>query len=204
MVRRRRCHLLYAKHEIRAIFPNVISGRRAAAKRDAGAIPMPILALFRHAKAAAPLHGQQDFDRPLTARGRDDARGMGEVLAQFPIDQAIVSAARRTCETWEIARAAFRPEPPASIEPGLYLCRPGVLIDRIRAIPDACQGAVLIGHNPCWHEAALWMAGGCDLEPMRRKFPTAALAVFTLTGPWVSVAPAAAKLECFATPDMKG
>ena len=162
---------------------------------------MPILALFRHAKAAAPLPGQRDFDRPLTGRGREDAGGIGKILARFPIDQAIVSAARRTCETWEIAAAGVRPEPPASLEPGLYLCRPGALIERIRAIPDSCQGAVLIGHNPCWHEAALWLAGGSAPDSLRRKFPTAALAVFTLTAPWASVGPAAARLECFVTPD---
>ncbi len=161
---------------------------------------MPILALFRHAKAAPPLNGQRDFDRPLTGRGRDDARGMGEILANYAIDQAIVSAAGRTCETWEIARAAFRAEPPTSIEPGLYLCRPAVLIERIRAIPDSRQGAVVIGHNPCWHETALWLAGVSAPESLRRKFPTAALAVFTLTAPWVSAAPAAARLECFVTP----
>jgi phosphohistidine phosphatase len=160
-----------------------------------------MLALLRHAKAAAALRGQQDIDRPLTERGRDDADRIGRVLGGFPIDEAIVSAARRTRETWDIAATRLQRQPAVSIEPALYLCGPGHLIERIRAIGDGCRGAVLIGHNPCWHEVALWLAGGSDPAPLQAGFPTAALAIFTFaaTTPWSALEPARLKLERFVT-----
>jgi phosphohistidine phosphatase len=162
---------------------------------------MPVLALFRHAKAAAAVTGQQDFDRPLTERGRADAGRIGRVLAEFPIDTAIVSAAKRTCETWDIAAERFRPELRASIEAGLYLCQPSFLIERVRALPDTCAGAVLIGHNPCWHEVALRLAGGSHAGAMKHRFPTAALAVFTVGAPWATFDADVVRLERFVTPD---
>jgi phosphohistidine phosphatase len=162
---------------------------------------MALLMLFRHAKAAAALPAQQDFDRPLTERGRNDASRIGKVVAEIGVDQAIVSAAKRTCETWEIAARNFRSEPPASIEHALYLCRPNQLIERIRAVPDSCRRVVLIGHNPCWHEVALWLAAGADAGVLQHKFPTGALAIFSLPGtPWAKLEPKLATLERFVTP----
>ena len=48
----------------------------------AGRMPMPTLALLRHAKSAYPA-GVADHDRPLNARGRRDAPVAGRLLAQF-------------------------------------------------------------------------------------------------------------------------
>jgi phosphohistidine phosphatase len=161
---------------------------------------MPTLALFRHAKAAVPLQDQRDFDRPLTEGGRDDAARMGNILAEFGIDLAILSAAKRTVETWEIAAGSLRPTPPASIERSLYLCRPNQLIERIQAIPDSSRNVVVIGHNPCWHEVALWLAGNSGSGSLRNKFPTAALAVFSVATSWAKLEPDHAKLERFVAP----
>ena len=164
---------------------------------------MPTLSLFRHAKAAAPLPGQQDFDRPLTERGRGDASDIGKIIAELRVEQAIVSAARRTQETWEIAASRLDRDMPKSIEQALYLCRPSVLIDRIHAIADDCSGVVLVGHNPCWHEVALWLASAAGAGSLKHKFPTAALAVFTFTrASWGNLQPRDVKLERFVTPEM--
>ena len=169
---------------------------------------MPMLLLFRHAKAAPPLAGQRDFDRELTERGRRDCERMGKILAEFGVDQAIVSSAQRTRETWEIASRAFLPRPPVSVEQTLYLCRSNQLVARIRQIPDGVDRVVLVGHNPTWHEVALRFAGGTaaagvETEALRDKFPTAALAVFTFAAAsWAGLEPGHAKLERFVTPGM--
>jgi phosphohistidine phosphatase len=166
---------------------------------------MGTLVLFRHAKAEQPAAGQDDFDRALTGRGRADAAAMGDMLAGSGIDLAVVSPAARTRETWAIASARWKAAPAVEFDDALYLCRPGTLIGRLQALSRTVVSVVLVGHNPCWQEVSLWLAGSAPAAAtMRTKFPTAAVAVFTVTGSWTEIEPARAKLERFATPEMLG
>lgn len=167
---------------------------------------MAILSLLRHAKAAQPLPGQQDFDRPLTERGRNDAAWAGGMLAGFKPGLALVSAAQRTGETWDIASQGMTPAPDLALELSLYLCSPAQLLARLQAVPANIRSVVAVGHNPCMHELAVWLARNAD-EPevaaMREKFPTAALAVFDLRdGGWSRLSPESVALRRFATPKM--
>ena len=73
---------------------------------------------------------------------------------------------------------------------------------------------LLIGHNPAIEDLALLLAtapGGAagpgpagaapgDLERMRSKFPTAAIAVLEFHGTWPGLAPGEARLTAFVTP----
>jgi phosphohistidine phosphatase len=165
---------------------------------------MPTLCLLRHARAAHPSRGQQDFDRRLTERGRGEAAGIAPVLAGLAPDLALVSAAARTCETWEIASCDIQPSPRLSIESDLYLGGAEELLARLRAISDAVASVVVVSHNPGLHELAMWLGGGSagpDLTEMRRKFPTAALAVFTVEPGWAKLTPGRANLSRFLAPE---
>jgi phosphohistidine phosphatase len=165
---------------------------------------MPALFLFRHAKAAQPLAGQRDFDRPLTGRGRNDAAAIGKILAGQGIDLALVSAACRTRETWEIAGRDLVPPPSVSVEPELYLCSSAKLVTRLRKLPANIQNIIAVGHNPCTQEVALWLARNSDKHvaaQIRDNFPTAALAIFDLDGAgWDRLGPEHATLRRFVTP----
>jgi len=165
---------------------------------------MPKLILFRHAKAAPALRDQSDFDRPLTDRGRRDAERMGAMITSRPIDLALVSAAVRTRETFEIATAAIEPAPRAEIDRELYLCGARKLIRRLTAVPPEAKHLLVVGHNPDMHEVALWLAGtdlGKEAEALRNKFPTAAMAVFSLdAASWKDLDPGRAALLHYATP----
>ncbi len=162
---------------------------------------MGTLSLFRHAKAEQALPGQGDFDRRLTERGRADAARMGALLADLGIELAIVSPAARTRETWETATEGWEAPPTVEFDPELYLCRARVLIRRIRKIADEVKSVVLVGHNPCWQEVALWLAQESrEAAAMQAKFPTAALAVLHVKGSWSELEPERAKLERFVTP----
>jgi phosphohistidine phosphatase len=142
---------------------------------------MAILSLLRHAKAAQPLPGQQDFDRPLTERGRNDAAWAGRILAGFKPDLALVSAAQRTRETWDIASQDTAPAPDLAVELYLFLCSPAQLLAR------------LLARNAEEPEVAI----------MRQKFPTSALAIFDLRdGGWSRLNPESVALRRFATPKM--
>jgi phosphohistidine phosphatase len=167
---------------------------------------MATLSLLRHAKAAQPLPGQQDFDRPLTERGRDDAAWAGTMLAPLQPDHALLSAARRTRETWEIASLKIAMQPAVTLEEELYLCSPAQLIARLQRLPADVRSVVAVGHNPCMQEVAAWLTRGSKgpaSSAIREKFPTSALAVFELEdGVWGALAPELVKLKRFAAPRM--
>jgi len=166
---------------------------------------MATLSLFRHAKAEQALPGQEDFDRKLTERGRKDAARMGALLADLDIDLAIVSPARRTRETWEMATHGWKKPPKVVFDNQLYLCRPSMLMARIRQVPEQAESVVLVGHNPCWQDVALAFAGDArEATAMRIKFPTAALAVFKIDGNWNGLEPQQVTLKLFATPATAG
>jgi phosphohistidine phosphatase len=167
---------------------------------------MPFLTLLRHAKAAVQLPGQEDFDRPLTERGRADAARMGRLLAELSLDTALVSPAARTTETWNLASADFTTPLQPAVEQSLYLCRAAHLIERLRTVTPDIQSVVVVGHNPCMQEVALWLAGKTKAPgagQMHEKFPTCAFATFELiAGGWSDLAPKTVSFVRFVTPRM--
>jgi phosphohistidine phosphatase len=147
---------------------------------------MDRLILMRHGKAEQHAASGGDFERALAPRGQNDAALMAQVLAKAGLspDLVLVSAARRTRETWEAAAPAF---PQADHEPrrDLYHAEAQDVLAAIRdAAPDS--GTVMVvGHNPGLHELALRLALGGPADPallakLRGKFPTSTVAVFSI------------------------
>jgi len=141
---------------------------------------MPQLILLRHAKAEAVAASGRDFDRGLTERGLRDAAIMGQVLrdAGLAPDRVLVSAARRTVQTWEVAGAAFQPGAAVEITRELYLASDERLA-RMVHVQGGEGRLMIIGHNPGLHELALRLSGD-DPQGRLAGFPTAAAAVFDL------------------------
>jgi phosphohistidine phosphatase len=166
---------------------------------------MPTLTLLRHAKAAQPGAGDSDFDRPLTERGRSEAAMAGRLLALGALDLALVSGARRTRQTWEIASRELPAPPAVSIEAELYSCSADALVARLTRLPPQAGNVLVIGHNPCMHEMAMYLASRIH-DPgayaLRQRYPPAALATFRLDrDDWGRIVPAQAHLVRFATAD---
>jgi phosphohistidine phosphatase len=144
------------------------------------------LILFRHAKAEPRAPGAEDIDRPLASRGREDASLMGKVLARQGLkpDLALVSASRRTRETWDIVGAAF-PAARAEYSQGLYNATPEELLEEVQGAADGADTVIVVAHNPGLHELAvnLLIDGGAapsDIERMSMKFPTSTAAAFLI------------------------
>jgi phosphohistidine phosphatase len=144
------------------------------------------LILFRHAKAEPRAAGEDDFDRPLSERGREDAALVGEALARENLapDYALISPARRTAETWICARDAF-PRIRAELNRGLYNAGPEEIRALIEQVADRCDTLVVIGHNPGLHELAVEIlieaaAAHAEIEKLAARFPTASAAVYDI------------------------
>jgi len=144
---------------------------------------MRTLYLLRHAKSSWDDPSLDDFDRPLSERGRKAAPLIGRYMAEhgWQPDLALVSPAVRARDTWQLVA----PELPAPVqtrfEPAIYMAEPEALLTLLRDI--AAPGSViLVGHNPGLEQLAAILAGpGSDLQArarMTEKFPTAALARF--------------------------
>ncbi len=137
------------------------------------------LILLRHAKAAANSETGGDFDRTLARRGRDDAPVVGKALRAAGANPQVVlvSAARRTRETWELIAPNF-PKAKVVFREELYLAEAEVLL---KAAEDVgVERVMVLAHNPGLHELASRMA--THMTPLelklRAKYPTAAGAIF--------------------------
>jgi phosphohistidine phosphatase len=170
------------------------------------------LILFRHAKSAWP-EDVADHERPLGKRGKRDAPVAGRWLGRsgYLPDAVVCSTAWRTRETWELASAglisaapaATHPTatPPVCYEPRVYEATADGLLMLIREFPDYERTVLIVGHNPGLAELTVGLAASPPDPPdPPAAFPTAAIAVLALPGPWASAGPGQARLLDFAVP----
>jgi phosphohistidine phosphatase len=134
--------------------------------------------------------------------------------AGFLPGQVLCSTARRARETWQFAQAGLAATPPVTFDARIYDAAATDLLAVIREVPPATGTLLLIGHNPAIEDLALLLttapgaaagtgpaaAAPGDLERMRSKFPTAAIAVLKFHGTWPGLAPGRARLAAFVTP----
>jgi phosphohistidine phosphatase len=161
------------------------------------------LYLLRHAKSSWDDPTLPDHDRPLASRGRRASRIVAEHLREQAIAPSLVlcSSSRRTRETLRLISAGLDEEGEVKIEEGLYATSAGGLLARLQAVEPDADSVMLIGHNPAIQELALRLAGkGAQLERLREKFPTAALATLTFPAGWRLLRPGVAELVAFVTP----
>ena len=168
------------------------------------------LILLRHAKSDWP-EGVPDHDRPLNGRGRRAAPLIGSAMAArgFVPDRALVSTARRTHETWALARAAAPGLPEGIEEPRLYHASPAMLMAVIAQTPESVGTLALVGHNPGTEMlAGSLVAKGpaVDRQRIAAKYPTGGLAVIDCDiAAWRDIAPKCGMLVAFVSPrDLDG
>ena len=163
------------------------------------------LLLLRHAKAVPGL-GRDDFDRELTESGEDDARRIGDYIAEHDLtpDMILYSGAARTRATATLVAERLALEIEAFEENALYEASRTLVLALLRRLPDLAPNVLVVGHNPGIAEAANQLTGdGSRLERARMaaKYPTSGLAVLDFKAPrWSEIAVKGAKLERFVTP----
>jgi len=161
---------------------------------------MKRLAVLRHAKSSWADAGMADFDRPLNDRGRAAARSVGRALARRKLhfDMVLASPAERVRQTLAGLEEEYRFESAVRFEPRIYDASANTLIELVRALPDACGSALLVGHNPGLQELLLDLSERDERglrERVREQYPTAALAVVELPErPWAELRPGAGEI----------
>jgi phosphohistidine phosphatase len=160
------------------------------------------LLLLRHAKSAYP-PGTADHDRPLAPRGVREAGLAGDwIRANAPaVDAVLCSSATRARETLAYTKI----DAPVRYADRLYGATPGTVLDEINTVGADVGTLLIVGHEPTMGQVALELAGagGTNMtaaEQISDKYPTSAIAVLRVAGPWERLALRGAALIAFQVP----
>ena len=154
---------------------------------------MKTLTLLRHAKAERESPGGGDFDRALSARGRENSARMGEEMRRLGLrfDHVLASPAQRVVGTVE-GVGGLSPQ----YDERIYNASTEQLRDIIASVDDSVEKLLVIGHNPGIERLAAKFAAGEVQE-----FPTAALAEIELPiEHWRDIREAGGRLVHLLTP----
>ncbi len=157
---------------------NTASGsHRSGAKR---------LIIMRHAEAD---WGLNDFDRPLTKRGHEQAAAAGAWLASrgYIPEQIMSSSALRTRQTttW-VSDGLGAKAPTAHLDEGLYEVSASRIIARINSVSENVHSLMVVSHLPGVQDAVQRLMGP-DSDPNASMdvyygFPPSSIAVFEVPG----------------------
>ena len=157
------------------------------------------LVLIRHAKSDWSDHALSDFDRTLTKRGELSAAAVGQWLnaQEFHIDVALVSAAQRTRDTWDLLSAHLADPPEARFLDKLYHASPETILQAAGAVEAG--NVAIIAHNPGLGALATHLSRGQHSHPDFDRYPTCATAVFAVDD-WTNLERGQAVLKDFVIP----
>jgi phosphohistidine phosphatase len=163
------------------------------------------LYVLRHAKSSWDEPGLDDHERPLAPRGRRATAALAVYVRANGIrpELVICSPARRTRETLD----GVAPGGERLFEPELYSASAADVLERVRRVPETTGSVMVIGHNPAMQILVLRLAktgkpavAGSELEAVRAKFPTGALATLSLECEWSELTPGRAALVGLVRP----
>lgn len=165
---------------------------------------MSELYLLRHAKAVPQEEGGPDRERPLEQRGRRAAQAVAHWIAEQRLAPRLVlcSPSLRTRQTLDIVALSFPHPPQILIEDELYLADAHQLLARLRRLPADTPNVLLVGHNPGFHDLAMYLSDVATGSLIARLagFPAGALASFQIEVPWASLGRRHARLTAVVAP----
>jgi phosphohistidine phosphatase len=162
------------------------------------------LVLVRHGKSSWD-YDVDDHERPLSGRGRRDAEALGRLLSQRSLhpDLVLCSTATRTKQTWEYAKAGGATAGEIQYLRDIYHAWVPELLTMIRDVPDEIHTVLVLGHAPGIPDLVEHLCvrtESPDWTQMDSKFPTSALAVVNVPGPWAELGKGRAELASFVVP----
>ncbi|WP_111430491.1 histidine phosphatase family protein [Rhodobacteraceae bacterium DSL-40] len=163
---------------------------------------MKRLILMRHAKSSWSDPEQKDIDRPLNKRGLRDAPAMGKWLAGkgYMPDQALVSSAKRTQETWCGVTSEI-PDCLAEFQPQLYQAGPAAMMTALQGAPATAESLLMIGHQPGIGDFARRLLAMPPNDGDFDRYPTTATAIIDFKADaWSAIAWNSGTLKDFIIP----
>ncbi|PNV75381.1 SixA phosphatase family protein [Leptospira inadai] len=145
---------------------------------------MKLIHLIRHSKSDWDTPFSNDEERPLSNRGRKNAKMLLTYLSKisFSVDAAIVSSSERTKETFRILSklGAFYKEFRFSEE--IYEANGSELLGILRSLGSNMESVLFIGHNPGLESLAetLILKSEARTSSLFVKFPTSAFLSLSL------------------------
>jgi phosphohistidine phosphatase len=154
-----------------------------------------ILLVLRHAKTEDTRPGSKDRERRLTPEGQQHALEVGHYLrAQaITVDTVLCSSAARARQTLDLLKLGDQLDPDrVEITDRFYNAGTDTLINAVRALPDDCHVALLIGHAPGAPGVVYELADPTTSTPeavsaIDGRFPAAALARLEFEANWSGV-----------------
>ena len=131
------------------------------------------LLLMRHAKSSWTAGVESDHERPLNARGREEALAMAKALVERGLapDTIWASSAVRTRETAHILMRAIPGAQTVVSVPAFYAAAPEAVLHELAGADEPEGRLMLLGHNPGWQSLTGFFTGAM------REMPTAAICV---------------------------
>lgn len=162
------------------------------------------LVLVRHGKSSWD-YDVDDHERPLSGRGRRDAEALGRLLSQRSLhpDLVLCSTATRTKQTWDYAKSGGADAGKIEYLREIYHAWVPELLAMIREVPDEIHTLLVLGHAPGIPDLVEHLCvrtESPDWAQMDSKFPTSALAVVNVPGPWAELGKGRAELASFVVP----
>ncbi len=143
------------------------------------------LLLMRHANASWPEQGGSDFTRPLSHKGQQEAKQIGQWLAQqaIPPHHIICSPAQRTCETLGQLKHHITINQ-VNLDERSYLASLQTLLLILSESPTHSI-TMLLTHNTGAEELLTYLCGKNITKPSDSELmPPAALARIQLPDDW--------------------
>ena len=149
---------------------------------------MRTLHLLRHAEANWQTSGPGgDHARRLSARGVQQARGVGAHLRGARIELVLASSATRTMQT---AEALGLGVPIRSCE-AIYNAGAMTILDELLSMSDGCANVVVVGHAPGIPALVHLLADGSSDAEARSliayRYPPATLSTLTVHCSWAKL-----------------
>ena len=155
------------------------------------------LLILRHAHSSWPRPGQRDHQRPLDARGEEDAARLAAIMVEekLKVDAVVCSTATRAVDTLAALEKALEGVPVEHSD-DLYALGAEAYFTAAKARDDA-EAVLLVGHNPMIEDFTRALAASGEEEALAAiamGFPTCALAIVGLKAPLSAIEPGAGHL----------
>ncbi len=160
------------------------------------------LYVMRHSKSSWNEHNINDFERPLSNRGKKDIKLIIAFLKKKKItfDLAYISSSKRTKQTFKILKNNISCKK-IIYSKKFYLCSESFILNTIKNVKRKYKNILIVNHEPCCKNLVLKLIKKNKLSFIKKKFSTSAIAklVFNIED-WENLKNYSGNLNLFKTP----